>query len=137
MQNNNLQFLNKVSDILISDFDISQLALELKNLLSEYVNTETLAFYIFDNVTNTMRDCVNSWSIVEDESEIYKNFEKIKEHDFVINLKAYKLPAVISDITLKIESLSMPITKEGKVFGLIEIKFDENTSVNMEFLFLM
>ena len=137
MQNNNLQFLNKVADILIKDFDISQLSNELKNLLNNYVNIENLVFYVFDNVTNTMRDCVNSWCIVEDESDIYKCFEKIREYDFVINSKAYKLPAVISDITLKIESLDMPIIKDGKVFGLIEIKFNENTSVNMEFLFLM
>ena len=137
MQNNNLQFLNKVADILIKDFDISQLSNELKNLLNNYVNIENLVFYVFDNVTNTMRDCVNSWCIVEDESDIYKCFEKIREYDFVINSKAYKLPAVISDITLKIESLDMPIIKDGRVFGLIEIKFNENTSVNMEFLFLM
>ena len=137
MRNDNLQFLNKVADILIKDFDISQLSGELKNLLSNYVDVKNLAFYVFDSITNTMRDCVNSWCIVEDESDIYQCFENIKEYDFVINSKAYKLPAVISDITLKIESLNMPIIKDEKVFGLIEIKFGENTSVNMEFLFLM
>ena len=94
MQNNNLQFLNKVADILIKDFDISQLSNELKNLLNNYVNIENLVFYVFDNVTNTMRDCVNSWCIVEDESDIYKCVEKIREYDFVINSKAYKLKKI-------------------------------------------
>jgi hypothetical protein len=61
--------------------------------------------YIFDNITHTMRDCINSWGIIENDSFIYTAFENIKEHDFVINSKAYKLPAVIGEITLKINSL--------------------------------
>ena len=137
MADTQLQFLAKVSDVLTKEVDMSELSAELKTILNQYINTKDLNLYIYDSVTNTMRNCVEDWCIVEDSSDLYKAYENIKNYDFVINEKAYKLPAVISDITLKISSLFMPIMKSEKVFGLIGINFDENTSVNMETLFLM
>ena len=132
-----LHFLSKVADILTKEVDISALNNELKIMLSEFGGFKELKIYVFDSVTNTMRDCINSWSIVEDNDDIYKSFDAIRGHDFVINSKAYKLPAVISDITLKISSLCMPIVKDEKDFGIMELEFEEGTTVNMEFLFLM
>ncbi len=137
MSKDKLHFLSKTADILTREIDTSELARELKTLLNDFAGLNNLNIFVYDTVTNTMRDCVNSWSIVEDDSEVYKFFENIKGYDFVINSKAYKLPAVISDITLKITSLCMPIVKNEKDFGIIELNFEENTSVNMEFLFLM
>lgn len=137
MSNDKLQFLSQVADVLTHEVDTSELISELKKLLTNFVKVTNLNIYVFDSVTNTMRDCSDLWSIVEDDSEIYKLFESIKGQNFVINSKGYKLPAVISDITLKIESLCMPIVKNNKDFGIIKLDFDLNTSVNMEFLFLM
>lgn len=137
MSKDKLHFLAKVADVLTHEVDTSELTEELKTLLKDFAGIKELNIYVYDNVTNTMRDCVNSWSIVEDDSSIYKYFENIKGQDFVINSKAYKLPSVISDITLKIESLCMPIVKDNKDFGIIELLFEDNTSVNMDFLFLM
>ena len=137
MENRELHFLAKVSDILTKDVDMSELASHLKILLSEYVTLKTLQIYVFDNTTNTLRNCINNWSVVEEAPEIYTAFGNIKEHDFVINSKAYKLPPVIGDITLKIQSLFMPIVKEEKVFGIVELNFDKDTPVDMKFLFLM
>ena len=137
MLDNKLLFLNKISDVLTSDVGTCELVSKLKTILNEIISLKTLNLYVYDTVTNTMRDCINSWSIIEDNSSVYKAFENIKEHDFVINSKAYKLPAATSDMTLKIDSLCMPIIKDGKVFGIIELEFTENTSVNMSFLFLM
>ena len=134
---NKIQFLSKISDILTSEVDTAGLAQQLKLSLKDFINPEKLNLYIFDNITNTMRDCINSWTIIEDNPDLYNIFNSIKGYDFVINSKAYKLPPVISDITLKIGTLYMPIVKNNKVFGLIELSFEENTSVNMEFLFLM
>ena len=137
MDNKNLDFLSKISDILTHDIDTLGLSDELKSTLSMFIGIKKLKLYIYDNITSTMRDCLNSWCIIEEDEELYKAFENIKEHDFIINSKAYKLPATISDITLKINSIYMPILKNEKVFGLIELSFEENTAVNMEFLFLM
>ena len=137
MSKDKLHFLAKVADVLTHEVDTSELTEELKTLLKDFAGIKELNIYVYDNVTNTMRDCVNSWCIVEDDSSIYKYFENIKGQDFVINSKAYKLPSVISDITLKIESLCMPIVKDNKDFGIIELLFEDNTSVNMDFLFLM
>ena len=137
MSKDKLHFLAKVADVLTHEVDTSELTEELKTLLKDFAGIKELNIYVYDNVTNTMRDCVNSWSIVEDDSSIYKYFENIKGQDFVINSKAYKLPSVISDITLKIDSLCMPIVKDNKDFGIIELLFEDNTSVNMDFLFLM
>lgn len=137
MADTQLQFLAKVSDVLTKDVDMPELSSELKTLLNQYINIKELNLYVYDNVTNTMRNCVEDWCIVEDSSDLYRAYENIKNYDFVINEKAYKLPVVISDITLKINSLFMPIMKNEKVFGLIAINFDENTPVNMESLFLM
>ena len=137
MINNQLQFLSKTADILTNEFDSTRLTEELKSLLKEIISFKSLDIYIYDSVTNTMRDYINSWSIVEDRDDIYKSFKSIKGQDFVINSKAYKLPTVISDITFKINSLYMPIVRDEKVFGLININFEDNTSINMNFLFLM
>ena len=68
---------------------------------------------------------------------IYNAYEEIHGNDFVINGKAFKLPQTISEISFKLNSLYMPIVKSGMVFGIIEIEFNENTSIDMEFLFLM
>ena len=137
MENKELHFLTKISDILVKEVDTAELALELKTVLETYVNINNLKVFVFDNVTSTMRDCADSWKVIEDDSEIYSAFENIKEHDFVINSKAYKLPPSIGEVTLKVSSLVMPMLKEGNVFGLIELEFDNDTSIDMEFLFLM
>ena len=137
MENKELHFLTKISDILVKEVDTAELALELKTVLETYVKINNLKVFVFDNVTSTMRDCADSWKVIEDDSEIYSAFENIKEHDFVINSKAYKLPPSIGEVTLKVSSLVMPMLKEGNVFGLIELEFDYDTSIDMEFLFLM
>ncbi len=137
MENKELHFLTKISDILVKEVDTAELALELKTVLETYVKINNLKVFVFDNVTSTMRDCADGWKVIEDDSEIYSAFENIKEHDFVINSKAYKLPPSIGEVTLKVSSLVMPMLKEGNVFGLIELEFDNDTSIDMEFLFLM
>ena len=137
MENKELHFLAKISDVLTKEVDTTELVSELQAVLSSFVKINKIKLYVFDNVTSTMRDCADSWNVIEDTSEIYSAFENIKEHDFVINSKAYKLPPSIGEISFKINSLFMPILKEGKVFGLVELGFDDDTSIDMEFLFLM
>ena len=137
MENKELHFLTKVSEVLVKEVDTTELVGELKTVLETYVKINNLKVFVFDNVTSTMRDCAESWKVIEDDSEIYSAFENIKEHDFVINSKAYKLPPSIGEVTLKVSSLVMPMLKEGNVFGLIELEFDNDTSIDMEFLFLM
>ena len=137
MENKELHFLAKISDVLTKEVDTAELVSELQAVLSSFVKINKIKLYVFDNVTSTMRDCADSWNVIEDTSEIYSAFENIKEHDFVINSKAYKLPPSIGEISFKINSLFMPILKEGKVFGLGELGFDDDTSIDMEFLFLM
>lgn len=137
MENKELHFLAKISDVLTKEVDTTELVSELQTVLSSFVKINKIKLYVFDNVTSTMRDCADSWNVIEDTSEIYSAFENIKEHDFVINSKAYKLPPSIGEISFKINSLFMPILKEGKVFGLVELGFDDDTSIDMEFLFLM
>lgn len=137
MENKELHFLTKISDILVKEVDIVELALELKTVFETYVKINNLKVFVFDNVTSTMRDCADSWNVIEDTSEIYSAFENIKEHDFVINSKAYKLPSSIGEVSLKVSSLVMPMLKEGNVFGLIELEFNDDASIDMEFLFLM
>ena len=137
MENKELHFLAKISDVLTKEVDTTELVSELQAVLSSFVKINKIKLYVFDNVTSTMRDCADSWNVIEDTSEIYSAFENIKEHDFVINSKAYKLPPSIGEVSLKVSSLVMPMLKEGKVFGLVELGFDDDTSIDMEFLFLM
>lgn len=138
MENKQLHFLAKISDMLIKDVDTAELSGDLKEALKNYTALKDINLYVYDITSNTLRNCIQNWSVIDDsEQEIYTAYEEIQEHDFVINSKAYKLPAVISEITLKINSLLMPIVKDEKVFGLIELEFEAETSINMEFLFLM
>ena len=64
-------------------------------------------------------------------------YNDIHGNDFVINNKAFKLPQTVGEISLKIESLYMPIVKNSMVFGIIELLFEENASLDMEFLYAM
>ena len=133
----NLHFLSKISNLLISEIDTKELADGIKQLLQQIVPVKRLQIFVFDNVTNTMRDSSNNWSVIPDESEIYKIYENLKDEDFVINSKAYKLPALNGGISFKIESLAVPMHKDGSDFGVMELEFEENTTINTEFLFLI
>ena len=83
----NLHFLSKISNLLISEIDTKELADGIKQLLQQIVPVKRLQIFVFDNVTNTMRDSSNNWSVIPDESEIYKIYENLKDEDFVINSK--------------------------------------------------
>ena len=143
MDSKNLQFLAKTADILIKELDSDELVKELNTLLADYISLKNLKIYVFDPNTSTLRDYSQNWCIIDDVLEeelkenIYKAYEEIHGNDFVINGKAFRLPQTIGEISLKIDSIFMPIVKNGMVFGIIEIVFDENTSVDTEFLFLM
>ena len=95
MENKELHFLAKISDVLTKEVDTAELVSELQVVLSSFVKINKLKLYVFDNVTSSLRDCADRWNVIEDTSEIYSAFENIKEHDFVINSKAYKLPPSI------------------------------------------
>ena len=134
MENRELNFLSKVTDILSKDVDMNALNSGLKSVLAEITAVKSLNLFVIDSITNTFRNCTEDWCIEENEV-LDKVMSDIQNNDFVINTKAYKLPSVISDITLKINSLFMPIVKNEKVVGLIEVDFEEDTAVNMQFLF--
>lgn len=143
MDNKKLHFLAKTADILTQELDSFDLVKELKSVLQDYIELKDLNIFVFDPNTSTLRNYAQNWCIIDDvmqenvKSEIYKAYENIHGNDFVLNAKAYKLPQTISEISLKIESIFMPIVKNGMVFGIIELEFNENTFVDMSFLFLM
>lgn len=137
MENTALRFLAKVSDMMAQEVNVSALTDSLKAILSEYKEIETLNVYVFDNISNTLRLCSRDWCIIPSEENIYKSFEDVKNHDFVINSKAYKLPALVGDITIKISSLCIPLIKQGIINGIMEIRFQNDTSVDTKFLYLM
>lgn len=129
---NNLHFLSKISDLLTREIDPQELRDGIKLHLQESVSLKTLSIYIFDEVTNTIRDCADNWSVIPDESEVYKAYENLKGEDFVINSKAFKMPALSSGISFKIQSLYLPVMN-----GVIELEFEENTTIDVDFLVLM
>ena len=137
MENKYLQILIKISELLEKQIDANELAEGVKQFLQEIVAVKNLYIYVFDNITNTIRNAAEGWSVIPDDSGVYRAFSDIKNEDFIINSRAYKMPAHIGDITFKLESLFIPTAKDGQDFGLIEIDFEDNTSVNTEFLFLM
>ena len=143
MDTTKLQFLAKTSDILIKELDSTELVKELNAVLGSYIELIGLNIYVFDPNTSTLRDYAKNWCVIDEviagtlKDNIYNAYEEIHGNDFVINNKAFKLPQTIGDVSLKIDSLYMPIVKNGMVFGIIETLFKENTSVDIGFLFLM
>lgn len=143
MDNNKLHFLSKITDILTKELDSSELVRELKTVVSEYISIKDLNIYVFDPNSSTLRNYAENWGIIdeslntEEKDSAYNAYETIHGNDFVINGKAYKLPQTISEISFKIDSLYMPVVKGGMCFGVIETIFEENTSIDMGFLFLM
>lgn len=132
-----IQFLMKISNLLAKQIDATELADGVKHILQETAPVKNLYIYVFDSVTNTIRNCAENWNIISDDSNAYQAFENIKGEDFIINSKAYKMPAYVGDISFKLQSLFIPTTKDGQDFGLIEMEFEDGTTVNMEFLALM
>lgn len=143
MDKSKLHFLAKTADILTKELDSYELVNELKEVLQTYIELKDLNIYVFDPNTSTLRNYAQNWCVIDDvmqndvKEPIYNAYEEIHGNDFVINSKAFKLPQTISEISFKLNSLYMPIVKSGMVFGIIEIVFNENTSIDMEFLFLM
>lgn len=141
--NDKLHFLAKTADILIKELDAYELVNELKAIIETYIALKDLNIYVFDPNTSTLRNYAQNWCVIDEvlqcdiKNNIYHAYEEIHGNDFVINNKAFKLPQTIGEISFKIESLFMPIVKNGMVFGIIELVFDENTSIDMENLFLM
>lgn len=141
--NEKLHFLNKTADILIKELDAYELVNELKDVINTYINLRDLNIYVFDPNTSTLRNYAQNWCVIDEvlqcdiKNNIYHAYEEIHGNDFVINNKAFKLPQTIGEISFKIDSIFMPIVKNGMVFGIIELVFDENTSIDTENLFLM
>lgn len=129
---NHLQFLTKISCLLTREIDTCELESAIKSALQEHAAVNKFSIYVFDNVTNTIRSCDSSWSVIPDDSEVYKAYKDIQGEDFVINSKAYKIPASANGISFKIQSLFLPITN-----GIIEMEFEENTAIDIDFLVLM
>ena len=48
MENKELHFLTKISDILVKEVDTAELALELKTVLETYVKINNLKVFVFD-----------------------------------------------------------------------------------------
>jgi len=143
MDNKNLYFLTKTADILVKELDSYDLVNELREILKTYVELKDMNIYVFDPNTSTLRNYAQNWCVIDEvmkeevKAPIYNAYNDIHGNDFVINNKAFKLPQTISEISFKIESLYMPIVKNGMVFGVIELLFQEDFSINMATLFLM
>ena len=143
MENKQLQFLVRTADILVKELDSFDLVNELKEVSKDYINLKDLSIYVFDPNTSTMRNYAQNWCVIDEvmrediKTPIYNAYNDIHGNDFVINNKAFKLPQTISDISFRIDSLYMPIVKNGMVFGVIELLFEENSSIDMASLFLM
>lgn len=143
MDNKKLYFLTKTADILVKELDSYDLVKELKEILTTYIELKDLSIYVFDPNTSTLRNYAQNWCVIDEvlqecvKDSIYNAYNDIHGNDFVINNKAFKLPQTISEISFKIDSLYMPIVKNGMVFGIIELLFEENSSIDMASLFLM
>jgi hypothetical protein len=120
-------YLDYVIDILIKELDAYDLVNELKEILTTYIELKDLNIYVFDPNTSTLRNYAQNWCIIDEllnediKESIYNAYNDIHGNDFVINNKAFKLPQTISEISFKIESLYMPIVKNGMVFGTMVI----------------
>ena len=137
MENKNLHFIAKVSDILTSEIKTEELLNSIFSSLKEYISISNLSILVFDNTTHTLRNCARDWEIISDEAEIYQIYQNVSNEDFVINAKSYKLPNLNSDISFKINNLHIPLLKNGNKFGILSLEFNDNTTINTEFLFLI
>lgn len=137
MENKQIHILSKAADVLSKDVDLQTLSSMLHIVLNDYVNINKLNTYVYDSVTDTMRNCLQEWCIVNEGDSVYNAYQTVKDHDFVINQKAFNLPNSIGEVNLKLTSLYIPILKNEKIFGMVEILFKPDTSVNMDFLYMM
>ena len=143
MDDKNLHFLTKTAEILTKQLDSSELVQELRKDLISFFEIKDFNIYVYDPNTSTLRDYSKNWAVIDEilpvdnKESIYRAYESIHGNDFVIDNKAYRLPQTVSEISFKFNDIYIPIVRDGMVFGVITVNFPENTSVNMEFLFLM
>lgn len=143
MQKKELYFLSKISNLLMQQISTPELSANLKEILKTSIDLSELNIYVYDSESATMRDCAKNWNIIDDElsenekDKIYKAFEDIKGNDFLINHRAFCLPEAIGEACIKLNSLFIPIVKPNAVFGILELKFDNEISITTEALLVL
>ncbi len=131
-----IEFLNKLSNILIKRISPVGTVLSADKLFRKYLDTEKAEFVIWDNNNMMLKDFSNDWKIYgNDEKEInyvYTNLSMSDGSKFYFNGEYFSCE-LNSDEQYKILELKkdkntiiFPLSSNGDIFGLMRIYSEKN-----------
>ncbi len=131
-----IEFLNKLSNILIKRVSPVGTILSINKLFQTYLDTEKAEFVIWDNNNMMLKDFSNDWKIYgNDEKEInyaYSNLSMSDGSKFYFNDEyfSYELNSdeqyKISELKRDKNTIIFPLSSNGEIFGLMRVFCEKN-----------
>ena len=134
----NIEFLNKLANILTKKISPSDTANSINKLFRNYLNIEQTEFIIWDNNSMLLKDFVQDWKIYDNGNSpneinyIFNNLATANGKKFYFNDEEfdcdieeetqYKILELKSDIN----KIVFPLVSNGDVFGLLNITSEKN-----------
>ena len=131
---NNIEFLNKLSNLLVKKISPINTVSTINKLFREYLNTEKTEFVIWDNNNMLLKDFAQDWKIFDESNQeksinyIYSNLAMangakfyFNDYEFEYNIdddNQYKISELKSDIN----NIVFPLVSNCEVFGLMTIR---------------
>ncbi len=145
-QEQNIEFLNKLSNILTKRVSPSGTILAVNKLFKSYLNIDKAEFVIWDNNNMLLKDFSNDWKIYDEGSNsinyVYTNLAmsngskfSFNDEEFDCGLNSeekYKILELKSDKN----TIIFPLCSNGEVFGLMRV-FSGRNAFTGEFFSLL
>ncbi len=134
----NVEFLNKLANLLTKKVSPSNISNSINKLFKSYFNIERTEFIIWDNNSMLLKDFVQDWKIYDNESSsqginyIYNNLAMENGKKFYFNEEEFDCnldeEAQYRILELKSENnnIIFPLVANGDVFGLLNITSEKN-----------
>ncbi len=132
----NIEFLNKLSNILTKRVSPVGTILSINKLFKTYLNVEKAEFVIWDNNNMLLKDFSNDWKIYDGEAReinfVYANLSMSDGSKFYFNHEEFEAELSAED-QYKIHELKsdknviiFPLASNGEVFGLMRVFSNKN-----------
>lgn len=137
--NKELDLLSEVSNIFSKIKYEDSITDEILSILKNHTNLSELNIYIFDKPTNSLRNFSKSWLVIDENNEdkesrnLYNAYKNFGEFAFIFNNKGYNEYSENIVIEKK-NTILFPLIKNAKLYGMMEIKFEETPKLSREFI---
>ena len=144
----NIEYLNKLANILTKKISPSNTSASINKLLKKYLNTDNVEFIIWDNNSMLLKDFVQDWKIFDKDNSsqeinyMYNNFALSNGKTFYFNEEEFdcdideETQYRILELKSDNNKIVFPLLSNGDVFGMMIITSEKN-AFTKEFFNLM